>query len=378
MEKTVTKTKIAQELMFVIGMWLLSRLVIVVVMQSLAPLLPADLMQRHNPSLVAQQGWQSFAHWDGHTYRRIVTSGYEFVNDGKQHNVAFFPLFPLITRAVMTLGLPFEVAGTLVNNLAFLLALPLAYFWVKERQGIAAARWTTVVLAWCPFSIFGTVTYTEGLFLLLSTASLRAFDRSQYLWASVWGAMATATRANGVALIPTFLIVAWRERRGAIAYVAAITTGTGLLLYILYCAIHFGDPLAFVQAQKGWQAKTGPNWLVWWQLFTQDLLGRKGLSTVFVALTKVVMVFGGGYLLWHLRSQIGRIVVVYGFCSLALIFYSGAILSVDRFSYGTVSLSIALGTLLARHQRWGYAVISLFALMLVYFSVRFAWELWIG
>jgi hypothetical protein len=33
MEKTVTKTKIAQELMFVIGMWLLSRLVIVVVMQ---------------------------------------------------------------------------------------------------------------------------------------------------------------------------------------------------------------------------------------------------------------------------------------------------------------------------------------------------------
>lgn len=363
--------------MFVIGMWLLSRLVIVVVMQLIAPLLPADLMQRHNPTAAAQ-GWQSFAHWDGQKYRSIVTSGYEFVNDGKQHNVAFFPFFPLVTRVVMTLGLPFEVAGTLVNNLAFLLALLIAYFWVKERQSIAVARWTTAVLAWCPFSIFGTVTYTEGLFLLLSTASLRAFDKSQYVWASVWGAMATATRANGVVLIPTFLIVAWRERRSAIAYVAAITVGTGLLLYCIYCAIQFGDPLVFIQAQKGWQPKTGFNLSVWWDLFSQDLLGRKGLSTIFVALTKIIMVFGGGYILWLSRAQVGRIVVIYGFCSLALIFYSGAILSVDRFSYGIVSLSIALGTLLARHQRWGYAVLGFFTLMLVYFSTRFAWALWIG
>lgn len=364
--------------MFVFAMWLLSRLVIVVVMQLVAPLLPAALMHRHDRDLVATIGWQSFSHWDGNWYRSIATSGYEFALDGKQHNIAFFPLFPLVTRAVMSLGLPFEVAGTLVNNLGFLGALILLYFWVKERHGIVAARWTTAVLAWCPFSIFGTITYTEGLFLLLSTASLRTFEKSQYIWAAVWGAMATATRVNGAVLIPTFLILAWRERRGAIAYVAGITAGTGLLLYILYCALWFGDPLAFVHAQQGWQAQTGFTWRVWWKLFTQDLILRLGWSTAVIALIKVVMVFGGGYLLWRLRFRLAPIVLIYGFCSLAFIFASGAIASVERFVYGTVSIPIALGILLACHPRSGYALMGLFALLLVYFSTRFAWELWVA
>lgn len=363
--------------MFVFAMWLVSRVVIVVVMQLIAPLLPASVMQRRDLD-VAMMGWQSFAHWDGNWYRTIVTSGYEFALDGKQHNIAFFPLFPLITRAVMSLGLPFEVAGTLVNNLAFLGAMFLVYIWVKELHGIVAARWTTAVLAWCPFSIFGTITYTEGLFLLLSTASLRAFDKGQHIWAAVWGAMATATRANGIVLIPTFLIEAWRKRRGAIAYIAAIATSAGLLLFSLYCAIRFGDPLAFVHAQRGWQAQTGFNLQVWWELFTQDLLARRGLSTAIVALIKIVTVFGGGYLLWRLRFRLSPMIVTYGFCSLALIFSSGAIKSVERFIYGTVSIAIALGILLERHQRSGYVVLSLFALLLIYFSMRFAWGLWVA
>ena len=363
--------------MFVFAMWLVSRVVIVVVMQLIAPLLPASVMQRRDLD-VATMGWQSFAHWDGNWYRTIVTSGYEFALDGKQHNIAFFPFFPLVTRAVMTLGLPFEVAGTLVNNLAFLGAMFLVYFWVKESHGIVAARWTTAVLAWCPFSIFGTITYTEGLFLLLSTASLRAFDKGQHIWAAVWGALATATRANGVVLIPTFLIEAWRKRRPAIAYIAAIATSTGLLLFSLYCAVRFGDPLAFIHAQRGWQAQTGFNLQVWWELFTQDLLVRRGLSTAIVALIKIVMVFGGGYLLWRLRFRLSPIVVTYGFCSLALIFSSGAIQSVERFIYGTVSFAIALGILLESHQRSGAVVLSLFTLLLIYFSMRFAWGLWVA
>ncbi len=364
--------------MFAIAMWLLSRIVIVAVMQLIAPLLPAALMQRHDPDFVATVGWQSFSQWDGNWYRSIVTSGYEFAPDSKQHNLAFFPLFPLVTRAVMTLGLPFEVAGTLVNNLAFLGALILLYFWVKERHGIAAARWTTAVLAWCPYSIFGTITYTEGLFLLLSTASLRAFENSQHVWAAVWGALATATRVNGVALIPTFAIVAWRERKPAIAYIAAIAASTGLLFFSVYCALRFGDPLAFVHAQRGWQAETGFNLRVWWELLTQDLILRQGWSTAFVALTKVVMVFGSAYLLWHLRNRLSRVVAIYGFCSLAIVFGSGAIKSVERFCYATVSIPIALGILLACNHRWGYAIMGLFFLQLVYFSMRFAWGLWVA
>lgn len=371
------KTQIIESIFFVVTMWLLSRLVIVAVMQLIAPLLPTSIMQRGG-NFVPTIGWELFSHWDGEFYQHIATVGYEYAPDAKQSSIAFFPLFPLVTRVVMSLGLPFEVAGTLVNNLAFLGALGVLYHWVEERHGIRTAKWATAVLAWCPFSIFGTVTYTEGLFLLLTTASLQAFDNRHYARAALWGAMATATRVNGAALIPTFLLVAWRERRPPIAYVVAFTTGGGLLLFSLYCALRFGDPLAFVHAQKGWQSQTGFNVKVWWDLFTQNLMLKKGWSPAFVALTKVVMLFGSSYLLWRSRTKLSRVAVAYGFASIALVIASGAILSVERFLYGIVTVSIALGLLLSCHRRWGYVTIGFFAVMLIYYSMRFSWKYWVS
>lgn len=66
--------------------------------------------------------------------------------------------------------------------------------------------------------------------LLLTTASLRAFDKRQHAWAVLWGAMATAARATGATLVPAFLFVAWREGRAAIAYAAGLVASAGLLL----------------------------------------------------------------------------------------------------------------------------------------------------
>lgn len=373
-------TKSANGFVFVLAMWLLSRLVIVATMELIAPMFPASIMYGHSaaPSLSPKIGWEVFSNWDANYYRDIATSGYEYVNDTNKHSVAFFPVFPLVIHAVMSLGLPSKVAGTLVNNIAFLGAINLIYRWVKEHYGVNTARWTTVVLAWCPFSLFGTVIYTEGLFLLLTTAALRAFDNHQHAWAAFWGVIATATRVNSAALIPTFLIVAWREGRPPTAYMASFATGGGLLLFSMYCAIRFGDPLAFVHAQRGWQSQTGFDWRVWWNLFAQDLALGKGWSTAFIALIKIVMIFGGGYLLWSLRAKLSRVVVIYGFCAITLVIISGAITSVGRFAYGIVSLSIALGVLLACHPRWGYATTGLFAILLIYFSLRFSWAIWVA
>ncbi len=383
--KKINSTKWADGFIYVTTMWLLSRLVIVVGMQLIAPLRHAPPVNYgvHTPvgfvpNFIPTSGWELFSHWDGGWYRQITTLGYDYANDGQEHSVAFFPLFPLITRGFITLGLPFEVAGTLVNTLAFLGALLLLYRWAEERHGISAARWATAVLAWCPFSLYGTVVYTEGLFLLLTTAALRAFDNRQYARAALWGAMATATRATGVALVPAFLLVAWRERRPAIAYVAGIAAGGGLLLFSVYCAIRFADPLAFVHVQRGWQQ---PNWL---DIFTDVLNLRLGLHTVkqlthaVNQLTRVVILFSSSYLLWCLRSKLPRVAVAYGFCSLAVILSTGAFNSVSRYVYGIVSISLALGLLLASRPRWGYALMSLFTILLVSFAIRFSWWYWVA
>ncbi|GAB1542124.1 hypothetical protein NUACC21_47980 [Scytonema sp. NUACC21] len=356
-------------------MWIVSRLVIVVAMQVIAPLLYTSPVQTHwqtshpldfVPGYIPKPSWELFSHWDGKWYRRIAVAGYDYADDGQQHSVAFYPLFPLVIRGVMMLGLPFEVAGTLVSNLAFLGALLLLYSWTKERHGISVARWATAVMAWCPFSLFGTVIYTEGLFLLITTAALRAFDKRQHLQAAIWGALASATRATGVTLMPAFLFVAWKEKRPALAYVSGLAVGIGLISFSAYCGFRFGDPLAFVRIQKAWAQPS------WWFILTDALdVGRDSLI-------KVVMVFGGGYLLWYLRHKLSRVAVVYGFCSLLLTIFSGALMSINRYVFGIVSMSIAFGMLLSQYRRWGYAILSWFAISLLFYAIDFAVWNWVA
>ncbi len=363
----VNPNKNIDGLTFVLAMWLLSRLVIVVAIQFIAPLRDAAPVNYQFPLLgfvpnfVPKMGWELFSHWDGAWYGQIATLGYSYNNDGQQYSIAFFPLYPLVSRVFMMFGLPFEVAGTLVNNLSFLGAMLLLYDWAKERYGISVARWTTAVLAWFPYSLFGTVTYTEGLFLLLTTAALRAFDKQKYLQSGLWGAMATATRPTGIALFPTFLFLAWKEKRSLLAYFAGMATSGGLLLFSLYCMIRFGDPLAFVHVQQAWQQ----------QNLLDIIQGALALNRD--SLMKLLMLLGGGYLLWYLRAKLNHVVVAYGFFSLFLLAISKAFTSLDRYIYGIVSLSLALGMVFANHPRWGYGIIAFLAIWLVRFAILFAW-----
>ncbi|ARV61399.1 hypothetical protein BZZ01_24730 [Nostocales cyanobacterium HT-58-2] len=408
-------------LLFPAAMWLASRLLTWIAMLLIAPLLPAP-----PGGIVPTFGWEVFHAWDSGNYRAIATSGYEFVNDGKGHTLAFFPLFPLIIRVLMNLGFPFEVAGTLVNNLAFLAALYFLYFWVKEQHSESAAQWTTAVVAWCPLSIFAGVIYTEGLYLLLSTAALRAFDKQKYGWTAFWGAMATATRPTGMALIPAFFLAAWKQRKPPSAYIASFGTAGGLLLFSLYCGLQFGDPLGFLHAQRGWRPSLGFDAQGWWKMVMQVTVGtlnwkhggikdplhpllfaliigigyclwyfRKQLSSAkvdygFAALVfllwilagdpliNAIAVFGSAYLLWRLRSHLTPVTVIYGFCGIGLLLASGGTISLSRLVYGIVSPSVALGVLLSRHPRWGYLTLLFFTILLASFSVRFAQELWVG
>ena len=408
-------------LIFATTMWLLSRIVIIVAMLLIAPALP--IAENAQPPTY---GWDVFYAWDSIWYHRIVVVGYEFINDGKQYSVAFFPLLPLLTHVIMQFGLPFQVAATLLNNFAFLGALIVLYSWVKESSGTNAARWSTAVLAWCPYSLYGSVIYTEGLFLLFSTAALRAFDKKQHISAAIWGILSTATRITGVMLIPAFLFVAWKQRRNFKAYVAALAVGIGTFLYSVYCLINFGDALAFVHVQKGWRESTGFAGDGWWNMLRQIVLGAPLLFAFIVVsgfllwrfrqqladikfrgifyflwlllwlgigeplwlatgnpfgkipLVKLAIIFGGLYLLWYSRAKIPLVGVVYGFFSYALILNTGLTASVERYAYGIVSLSFALGLLLKDYRGWGYAIGGFSTILLASLAVQFAHNHWVA
>ena len=414
------KNLIQKGVFFAFAMWLSSRIIICISMLAIAPLLPVP-----EGGVAATFSWDAFLAWDSVWYQKIVTFGYEYINDGKQYSIAFLPLFPLLIRVVMLTGLPFNIAGLLVNNLSFLAALILLYSWIEDYDP-SAARWATATLAWCPLSLFCTVIYTEGLFLLCSTAALRAFDKQQYVQTAFWGALSTATRSPGFALIPAFLIVSFKEKRGVKAYLASFATASGILLFSLYCQMKFGDALAFVHVQKGWRESAGFASQGWWLMIQQIIFGQTnvdfsniqdiyyplefGIISISICLlwrfrkqigskksdygifilwillwlmaeenlVRITIIYGGVCLLWLSRKAIPLVTVIYGFFTYLLIFNTGLTLSVERYVYGIVSLSIALGLIVNRYPRWGYMIMSLFTLVLAKFSIIFAQKLWLS
>jgi Gpi18-like mannosyltransferase len=408
----------ASGLMFPAVMWLSSRTIIWLAMLVVAPL-------SHSSSGNAVNfGLGVFDAWDSGHYRTISTSGYEYVN-GKG-NIAFFPLFPLILCGFNSIGLPFEIAGVLINNLAFLAALYYLYLWVQKVHDTNAARWAVAVAAWFPASMFAGVIYTEGLYLLLSIAALRAFDLNSYGWTAFWGACATASRPTGMALIPAFVLAAWKQRKPPIAYLAGLATVGGVGLYSIYCGINFGDPLAFINAQKAWRGDLGFQGEPWWKMLMQITIGTAnykyggikdpthpilfliiagcgyllwqnrqkfspakvdyGFGLLLFAfwllagdpLLNTATFFGSAYLLWSLRRNLTPVTLFYGCAGLGMLLMSGGTFSLNRLIYGIISPTIALGITLSRNQRWGYMTLGFFTIVLFAFSLRFAQKLWTG
>jgi Gpi18-like mannosyltransferase len=418
-EMTIATTLPKRTFLFPITIWLFSRVLIWVVMLIVAPLLPAP------PDGIAPSfGFGVFDGWDTVHFRAIALSGYSYIN-GKG-NIVFFPMYPLLIRGLMSLGLSFEVAGVLISNFAFVGALCLLYTWVRDNHSEDTARWTIAIACLFPTSIFATTIYTEGLYLLLSTAALQAFDQKRYALTSFCGALATATRPTGIALIPALILAAWKQRRPPIAYFAGLATATGLILFSLYCAIQFSDPLAFIHGQKEWRPTLGFDWLSWWKMLMQICIGTPnwkyggikeplhplifsliticagllwyfrhrltpakrdyGFGILFLALwllagdplLNTLAVVGGVYLLWHYRQQLTPVTLFYGLAGFGILIFSGKTWSLTRLGFGIISPTIALGILLSRHPRWGYMSLGFFGLLLVTFALRFAQKLWVG
>lgn len=199
----------------------------------------------------------AWAQWDAAHYGRIALNGYDHpVEPGSP---AFFPLYPLITRGVADVAgrtdtIPdLMIVGVLVSWVFFLLAVVLLGRLFELHLGADVARTAGVLLLVSPYSFFLTTAYTESLFMVLVALAFLLAHWQRWPLAVVVVALATATRINGVFLIPTLLFVAWRHRESirTLAMIAAVSP-LGLIAYMVYTWRVLDNPLAFIDAQEGW------------------------------------------------------------------------------------------------------------------------------
>jgi len=218
--------------------------------------------------------------WDTVWYKGIVDQGYSFTPSEKS-SVAFFPLYPLLISVVKPILGNTVAAGLLISNIAFLAALILLYRLTEARfDNRATAGRTAFYIASFPTAFFFTAAYSESLFLLLSVGAAYCAHERRWGWAAVCGALCAATRSFGV-LIWVLVMMEWLAMHGwTISAVRQPETWSylrkalrtdfrtlivicmiplGLLAYMLYLGLKFGDPIAFWTTQSAWGfANIGP------------------------------------------------------------------------------------------------------------------------
>jgi hypothetical protein len=258
-------------LLFVLAVYAASRLFYLISGSLLAKVVPVGDFYRITPD-VPFGTLNIWSHWDGAWYIQIAGEGYEA---SAPASTAFFPLYPLLMRSFAELfGGPISIeALSLWGPLLSLIFLPFALYFIYhialDGWGERVARGSVLALALFPTTFFLNAAYTESLFLALSAGSLWAMRvRKDLLLACVLGGFAAATRNVGIFLVVPLVYEwirggGWEEgdKRWDGVYLALVPSG--LLGYMGYLWIRFGDPLLFYSAQEYWNRRhTDPLTLV--------------------------------------------------------------------------------------------------------------------
>ena len=243
-------------------------------------LLPSGLMlQKGNLVRHAQDPLPLaiWARWDAEWYLLIAERGYGAdeafvglpVNYRSGDDSGFFPLYPLLIRAVSACGPAPTAAGILVSNLALLLAAALLRDLVRQDRGEDEARRAVWLLLSFPTSFFLSAVYAEALLLATTLAAVRWARAGRPLPAGAFAALACVSRPTGVlvllAVVPELVregSTGVRLRRLAAA-LAAPTIAIGG--WLLFCHARFGEWAPFVARQERWRgAMSGP-----WRAFAR-------------------------------------------------------------------------------------------------------------
>jgi hypothetical protein len=197
--------------------------------------------------------WGLWTHWDGETYIAIAAQGYE-ANDPER--AAFFPLFPMLIRAGLALGVPIALWGVLVSLVATFCALYFVYRIAEKHWGLKVARNAVLTFAFFPTAFFLNAVYSEALFVAFAAGSYwAAYVRRDLFLAGLCGALAAATRNSGVLLLIP-LVYLWLRNRSEFGWRGLwdlALVPAGLLGYMIFLWYKFEDPLIFANAQSlGW------------------------------------------------------------------------------------------------------------------------------
>ncbi len=304
-----------------------------------------------------------------HGYMRETVTGDPLRNG--QANWAFFPLFPLLTKAVTLLGFTTALAAIIVNQLFLLLALIVSYrigLSLFQRQ---IALFLPLAIAVSPGNIWFMAAYSDMSYLFISLVAFYCLHRQSYWWFVWWGFLLALTRFTGFLLIVPLIISYWRNGNlfsakkiwWLLLQSVLILCGLGVFMLVLY--LRMGDALAFYHIQSAW-GHLGTSWftepLQSWLTTWHSGVGHDRLFLVLVPLWLIILV-------WDKYYEEAAFAAV---CLLAPL-AAGSLWSYSRYVLGIYPFYLAIAVI----ARKSYIVGILLLLIAAFISAGY-WTTWLN
>jgi hypothetical protein len=342
-----------------------------------------------------------FDQWDANWFLRIAQHGY----DTKQ-SASFFPLYPLLTRALGAVLGSDLVAGVAISLVAAGCAAIAVTRIARRFAGDRVARDSVLFLALYPAGFVFTAVYSDSLFLALAAWAFLFALESRATPAALLGAMAVLSRPTGLALLPALLWLLWpRERhvRSLLRPSLLLLLPAALAGYCLYLSSQFGDAFAFVHSEGSFWLRhvpaTGPLGGAWDAVRS----GEQGLAQLVLHLpagsgapsgfgkpeqfavwnvVQLLLLVGASVLTWLCWKNVDRAAALYSAATIVLFLSAPAavvpLVSEPRFLIGDFPLFVTLAVLSADRPRLRTAVVASFAAAGLVAGVGFAHGIWIS
>jgi hypothetical protein len=207
--------------------------------------------------------------WDGEWFLRIVRHGYpahlpEAGGHVAANPTAFFPVLPLLARALDVTGLPAGWSLLVVSAVTGATAVYGVGRPARHLAGDAAGDRSALLFAVFPGTFVFSLGYPEGIVITCVSLGLVALLRRRWWVAGLLGAVATAASPVALAFVVS---CAWcagrsilRERRFG-ALVAPVLAPLGFVAYMAYLRIHTGQLDAWRLTERGgWHSFASPTY----------------------------------------------------------------------------------------------------------------------
>ena len=347
-------------------------------------------------------GWiWSFANFDGVHYLTIAKQGYS-----AQFTQVFFPLYPLlISIAQQILGFFNPVVlGLFIANAFFLLSLFMLTKLLKLDYKKDTIRWILLFLIVFPTSFYFGSIYTESLFFFLVISAFYSARKKWWLLSGILGALASCTRLIGIFLLPallwewnqhlkmkneTFPAQGWSASgRKVLDFTFSAVRSplslipVGLLSYMLYLQVKFGDWLYFWHAQPVFGAqRSGASFVLLPQVIWRYLKIFTSVSissgAYFISLLEFISSLFALILIYiAIRHKVRMSYIIFSLLVFITPTLTGTFSSMPRYILMVFPILIVLGMLKSRRLK--SILILAFTVILVILTLLFTRGNWVS